>query len=80
MLNIRTKFEVVHNAEVGAYSTMRAIALEPRYDTSIEEDARFSKATPSGSLQMLVDNPDALEMLSIGATFYVTLTPIEEQK
>ncbi len=53
------------------------IKLSPQYDTSIEEDRRFSKATPSGEITMFVDNPPASEFLIAGGVFYVDFTPVE---
>ena len=43
----------------------------PNYDDTIEEDKRFAKATPSGELQMLVDNPAALAFFELGQQYYL---------
>ena len=42
------------------------------------EDQRFSKATPSGSLRMQVDNPAALEQFEPGKAYYLDFTPVPE--
>lgn len=39
------------------------------------EDNTFAKATPNGTITMLVSNPDAAEQLAIGKEFYVDFTP-----
>ena len=56
------------------------VFLHPQYDTSIEEDKRFSKATPSGEMRLLIDNPPAADYLKPGRAFYVdfTIVPIAE--
>ena len=53
------------------------VVLEPRYDESIPEDLRFQKATPSGRIEMQIDNPAAVEQLVPGKAFYVEFTPAE---
>jgi site-specific DNA-cytosine methylase len=47
-----------------------------QYDTTIEEDRRFSKATPSGEITMFVDNPPASDFLIEGGVFYVDFTAV----
>lgn len=42
-----------------------------QYDQRIAEDVSFSKATPSGSAEFVIDNPKAAEQLVIGADYYV---------
>jgi hypothetical protein len=54
------------------------ITLAPQYDSSIPEDQRFAKATPSGEFWMQVDNPAAIDALPLGHTFYVDFTPVTE--
>lgn len=72
---IRCKFTV---SSVTTYQGgNRKVTLAPQYDQSIEEDRRFSKYTPSGSLEMLVDNPNVIDALQLGKTFYIDLTPVE---
>ncbi len=45
------------------------------YDTTIPEDQRFQKATPSGWCELQVDNPAALAQFELGADYYVDFTP-----
>lgn len=47
------------------------------YDPSLPEDARFCKATPSGHLEMTVDNPAALAKLEPGKCYYLDFTQAE---
>lgn len=53
------------------------ITLHPQYDQSIEEDRRFAKATPSGTIVLTVDNPPAAAYLEPGQQFYVDFTRVE---
>jgi len=54
----------------------RTVKLQPQYDTSIPEDQRFCQATPSGSMEMYITNPEALKQFQLGETFYVDFTPV----
>lgn len=70
---VRAKFTVteVHSFH---YGTSKKHILTPVYDSSIPEDRRFAQATPSGRIEMYVDNPPASDELAIGKTFYVDFT------
>jgi len=48
------------------------------YDTSIPEDQRFQKATPSASAEFLIDpnQTSALDQLKIGDSYYFDITPV----
>lgn len=77
---VRAKFRVTSlvTTEFGPHSTpSKRIVLEPQYDQKLAEDVSFSKATPSGRIEMQIDNPVALERLTVGKTFYVDFTPVE---
>ncbi len=73
---IRAKLKVVAITDHADWSA-RTVRLQPCYDMSIPEDRRFAMATPSGSFEMVVDNPAALAQLKLGQTFYLDLTPVE---
>lgn len=53
-------------------------ALTAIHDTSTPENERFTHATPSGKLEMTIDNPSALAEFTPGKQFYVDFTPVEE--
>ena len=40
------------------------------------ENARFTKATPWGSIEMGIDNPDALAQFVVGEWYYVDFHPV----
>jgi len=79
---VRAKFRVISILEQADYrgkpSPTKVVKLACIYDTSIPEDHRFFDATPSGSIEMWVNNPMALEQLPLGKSFYVDFTPVEE--
>ena len=50
------------------------------YDPKIiEEDVGFSKYTPSGKCEFVIDNPTAIEKLVIGDYYYFDITPVSAQ-
>jgi hypothetical protein len=75
-MSVRAKMQVT---EVGKNTWGQVkVTLTPQYDPSIEEDRRFSKATPPGgsSIQLTIDNPPASDQLALGKFFYVDFTEI----
>lgn len=45
-------------------------------DTSKDtENARFTKATPWGRIEMGIDNPKAMEQFKVGQSYYVDFHP-----
>lgn len=81
---VRAKFTVTqvrqhyYNNGKEAVKAGTEIVLTPQYDTSIPEDQRFAKATPSGELRMMIDNPSAVEYLKAGEAFYVDFTAVNQ--
>lgn len=58
----------------------REIAMSCVHDSSIPEDKKFSQATPSGRIELTVNNPGAIERLipdgQLGQEFYVYFVPV----
>jgi hypothetical protein len=54
--------------------TPRIYTFAAVYDTSTEENKRFTKATPWGELKMNVDNPAA--RLEVGKVYYLDFTEV----
>lgn len=75
-MTVRAKFTVAEVTQISTAPNGRRIVLMPLYDTSIPDDRRFSDATPSGRMEMFVNNPAAIEQLPLGAKFYVDFTPV----
>lgn len=69
---VRCKFFL---GEVIEYSYgAKKYIFTPQYDTSIPEDQRFCKATPSGRFEIVIDNPVAQEMFKLGKYYYFDAT------
>jgi hypothetical protein len=47
------------------------------YDNTTEENKRFAKYTPSGTLSMTVDNPPAQEFFELGKSYYLDFSKAE---
>lgn len=50
-----------------------------QYDTSLPEDQKFQKATPTGDARFSIDNPPALDQLVVGGTYYFDISPCDER-
>lgn len=78
-MNVRAKFkvtEIIETKFAPTYSQTK-IVLAPQYDQKVAEDVSFSKATPTGRIEMQIDNPVALAAMPIGTTFYVDFVPVD---
>jgi len=73
-MSVRAKFKV---QEQTRYEFAGKVKLMAIYDTSTPENERFTKATPSGTLEMQIDNPAALDQFTPGAVFYLDFTPAD---
>jgi hypothetical protein len=91
-MKVRAKFTVTRSAELGYGSgglatcyrdgnntgvPMREITLSPCYDKSNPEDVSFSEATPSGTINFTLTNPDLKDEFKPGTTYYVDFTPAQ---
>lgn len=75
---VRGKFMVVEITEYSWSATARKITFRPEYDSTLPEDQKYAKSTPSGEISMTVDNPPAIEQLKLGKKFYVDFTEVPE--
>lgn len=48
-----------------------SVRLEAQYSPEVPEDQRYAKATPSGHIEMVIDNPPVAEFFKLGRTVYV---------
>ncbi len=74
---VRGKFCVQSIKRFSYSQTAAEVTLSAVYDDGTEENRRYAKATPSGDIRMVIDNPPALEAFALGKTFYVDFTPVE---
>lgn len=65
---IRAKFQCVEETRT-SFAGGRTLKFQPVYAPDLPEDRRFSKATPSGRLEMYVDNPAA--DFKVGTFYYL---------
>ena len=63
MNKVRAKFYV--QSIEGGKVVMNAV-----HDNNTPENERFTKATPSGKMEMTIDNPDALEFFEPNQMYY----------
>jgi hypothetical protein len=75
-MSIRCKFQLSSITESAWSPTSKQLKFTTQYDQTIPEDQRFAKATPTGTFEMTVDNPAALEQLKLGDSYYFDLTPV----
>jgi hypothetical protein len=71
---VRAKFRVQYVQDFGA---SKKVYLTPVTDDGIPENARFHKYTPSGSIEMMIDNPSAADQFKPQQEIYVDFTPVE---
>ena len=75
---IRCKFQCVTKEPAWESSTDHfRIVLEARYDTTIPEDQKFSKYTPTGKLETVISNPAALAQIEVGKSYYIDMIPAD---
>lgn len=76
----RCKFQITHilpaYPNTDALGDAKRIVFETRYDQSVEEDRAFTKYTPSGRLDVIIDNPKVTEQFAVGDTVYVDIVKI----
>jgi hypothetical protein len=57
---------------------LKTIVLHAVYDDGIPENQRFAQATPSGTIEITINNPPASDVFKHGQEFYVDFTPVEK--
>ena len=77
---VRAKFwvkEIVHhhNGSVGADQPV-TVKLAAAYNNG-KGNEDWSKYTPQGDISMMITNPAASDMFTLGGQFYVDFTPAE---
>ena len=74
-MTVRAKFLL---SSITSYSYGgKRLHFDAVYDTSTEENRRFSKVTPSGALEMTIDNEAAAEQFQLGKYYYTDFSPAE---
>lgn len=73
-MSVRAKFRVNSILDFGP---SKEVSLSPVYEGPLgdnEENKRFTKASPGGSLKLMIDNPYASEQFAPGQDWYLDFT------
>lgn len=79
-MTVRAKMQLMCITETkwGAGEGSKVLRFQSQYDTSIPEDQRFQKATPSATADFQIDNPAALEQFTPGKAYYLDFSPVPD--
>jgi hypothetical protein len=76
---VRAKFKVdsIERQQWGVGQEVHTIKMSPVYKTSDpnDENSKFWKASPSGSIQLGCANPEAVKQFELGQEYYIDFTP-----
>ncbi len=75
--SIRAKFKAEEVTDYGYGSKRVKLSAVYSHDRN-SEDNQFSNATPSGQIEMMVTNPDALDFIQPGKKYYVDFSPADD--
>lgn len=82
-MTVRAKFfvESIQHHDVPGTDAYANISMKPVFGSYADGDAEgtnksWSKWTPSGSLQICVTNPDAINQFEMGKAYYLDFTPV----
>lgn len=76
-MTIRAKFCCQEEKRTAWNPDARTLKFGAVYDPDLPEDQKFAKYTPTGTLEMVVDNPNA--RFDLGAFYYLDFTPVEAE-
>jgi hypothetical protein len=76
-MTVRGKFQLQYITENYWNKEQRTLKFSAVCNDGTPENERFHKYTPSGTLEMTVDNPTALSGFKLGAYYYLDFTPVE---
>lgn len=81
-MSLRAKFQVEHVVDYGSYDKVhpnKKVKLNAVYSHDKNtEDNQFSAATPSGTLEMMISNPNATEFFKPGKKYYLDITEVPD--
>lgn len=70
---VRAKFTLTSIIKYN-YGEGQTFKFNAVHDVSTEENRRFSKYTPSGTLEIFIDNPPAQEFFQLNKSYYLDFT------
>lgn len=79
-MTTRAKFTLQSITSYGGQG--RELRFMASYSPELPEDQRFAKASPSGDMRIMIDNPVALAEFEgkIGKAFYLDMVEVPEAK
>ena len=79
-MSVRAKMTLsnITSVEYGGTFSSKEYNFSAVYDDKTPENARFAKASPSGSFKICIDNPHAQEFFNgkVGKYFYFDVTEV----
>jgi hypothetical protein len=76
MTIIRSKFQLQEIRQHSWNKNQRTFVFNCIYDSSIPEDQRFLDATPSGHMEITVNNPAVIAEWKLGEYYYFDAVPV----
>jgi hypothetical protein len=76
---VRGKFILQSIAKVSWSPTAQIFKFGAICDQATEENKRFAQYTPSGQVEMTVDNPPAQEFFELGKAYYLDFSKADEK-
>jgi len=73
---VRGKFKLNEVTHVEYSADARKLRFGAVCNNNTEENAKFHKYTPSGEINMTVDNPEASKQYELGKEYYVDFSPV----
>jgi len=78
---VRAKFRVNAIRNVAAYnSSTHETTFVELVPAAGDANKTWSKWTPSGKLEMQINNPEALKQFELGACYFLDFTPAPERE
>lgn len=79
-MSVRGKFKLVQICSLSWNTGAKELKFNAVCSDDTDENKKFHKYTPSGTITMTVDNPEAMEQFELGKDYYVDFLPIPEGK
>lgn len=79
MSGVRGKFRLSEITHLEYNETAKRLLFNAVCNDSTEENAKFHKYTPSGTISMVVDNPEAMKQFELRKEYYVDFSPVAPQ-
>lgn len=72
--------DVLERKDAGGNATGQIVKLNPSYVSNPENpNHAFWKATPTGNLEMQINNPDVFGFFVTGRSYWLDFTPVEKK-